>query len=377
MIAYRAILLLTSLFFASASWAEPLVYQGESGVGAGKHIVFIANDHEYRSEQTCPLLAKILAKHHGFKCTVLFGIDDDGNILPGAKNVPHTSVLADADLLFFFTRFMDLTDEQVQPLVDYLERGGPIVGARTSTHAFNGQKGKWAKLNYKHPGSDYLGGLGQQIFGNTWEKERGQSHYGRNHVMGCRIVADESATESPILRGVGRIHAYSGAYKSQPPTDAQKLLNVLVLDTFEDSDQINAEKQPVCGAWTRTQYRAPSGDTKQARSAYASFGASEDMIDENVRRFFLNTCLWALGDEGAITPDLNVNVVGGYEPSPYNNGAFYYGSVKPEDLSSWESTIMPDLRTLQGTNRSRNRKAVLGARPKLSKRLEDLGLELE
>ncbi|MEM9942606.1 MAG: hypothetical protein AAF939_13665, partial [Planctomycetota bacterium] len=45
---------------------ETLVYEGDSGPGKGKHIVFLAGDHEYRGEQTLPMLARILAKHHGF-----------------------------------------------------------------------------------------------------------------------------------------------------------------------------------------------------------------------------------------------------------------------------------------------------------------------
>ena len=55
------------LAMVGAAWgccsaqAKPLVYEGGEGIGKGKHIVFLANDHEYRSEQTCPLLAKILA----------------------------------------------------------------------------------------------------------------------------------------------------------------------------------------------------------------------------------------------------------------------------------------------------------------------------
>ena len=80
--------LIASLLTGSAVIAAPLVYQGEKGIGKGKHIVFIANDHEYRSEETCPLLAKILAKHHGFKCTVLFGINDEGHIQAGDAGVP-------------------------------------------------------------------------------------------------------------------------------------------------------------------------------------------------------------------------------------------------------------------------------------------------
>ena len=58
-------ILLATLLAISPLFAEPLVYEGEEGPGAGKHIVFIANDHEYRSEEVCPLIAKILAKHYG------------------------------------------------------------------------------------------------------------------------------------------------------------------------------------------------------------------------------------------------------------------------------------------------------------------------
>ena len=121
----KIFILITTLFISSTAFAQHLVYEGESGIGKGKHIVFIANDHEYRSEQTSPALAKILAKHHGFKCTVLFGIDENGAISNGAKNLPGMEALKDADMLFFFTRFMNLPDEQVQHLVDYFERGGP------------------------------------------------------------------------------------------------------------------------------------------------------------------------------------------------------------------------------------------------------------
>ena len=43
-----------------------VVWEGEKGPGKGKHIVFIAGDHEYRGEETLPALARIMAKHYGF-----------------------------------------------------------------------------------------------------------------------------------------------------------------------------------------------------------------------------------------------------------------------------------------------------------------------
>ena len=53
-----------------------LTYPGGVGPGKGKHIVLIAAEQEYRSEQSMPMLAKILSQHHGFDCTVLFAVNE-------------------------------------------------------------------------------------------------------------------------------------------------------------------------------------------------------------------------------------------------------------------------------------------------------------
>lgn len=363
----------------SPTKSETLVYEGTEGIGVGKHIVFIANDHEYRSEQSCPMLAKVLAKHHGFKCTVLFGVDDEGAIKAGAKLVPGMEALKDADLLVFFTRFMNLPDDQADLLVDYFERGGPSVGIRTSTHCFNGQKGKWSKLNFNYEGEDYLGGLGEQVYGNTWHKERGQSHYGGNHKMGCTITATESAKSHPILTGVKKIHAYSGGYKSQPPTGATPLLDLKVLNTFEPSDEINPDKEVVCAGWTRDSYVAPSGAKKDARIVYTSFGASEDLLSEDGRRFMLNACLWAGGMEKEIKADMDVSVVGGFKPSPYTTGAFFYKGIKPSDLAGFDSHLMGANAKLGGLDDPKMVRKIVGAlkaRPELKAKLEKAHPEL-
>ncbi len=370
----RPVIAITALLLvATTTLAEPLVYQGTEGIGKGKHIVFIANDHEYRSEQSCPALARILAKRHGFRCTVLFGVDENGSIKAGAQSVPGMESLRNADLLVFFTRFMRLPDAQADMLVDYFERGGPAVGIRTSTHCFNGQSGKWAKLNYNYGGDDYRGGLGEQVFGNTWNRERGQSHYGSNHRMGCRITPTSSAKDHPILKGVQKIHAYSGGYKSQPPAGSTPLLDLQVLNTFGASKDINKEKPIVSAGWTRDSYVAPSGKQKDARIVYSSFGASEDLLSEDARRFFVNSCLWAGGIESKITPDLDVDLVGGYKPSPFTTGALYYENVKPADLVGFESRLMPVGAKLGGVADPKMRRKVYNAltfRPYLKAELQ-------
>ncbi|MGJ8722912.1 MAG: ThuA domain-containing protein [Roseibacillus sp.] len=368
---YKALCLF--LVTSSLQATEPLVYEGEEGIGKGKHIVFLANDHEYRSEQTCPMMAKVLAKHHGFKCTVLFGLDENGEIKPGAKNLPGLEALKEADLMFFFTRFMDLPDEQADLLVDYFEQGGPVVGMRTSTHAFNGQKGKWEMLNFNYKGEDYQGGLGKQVFGITWEKEVGQGHYGSNHRQGCRISPAEEAASHPILAGVGEIHAYSGAYDSPVPEGGTSLLNLQVLNTFEPSEEIQEDKPVVTGGWARDFYMAPSGEKKEARVVYVPFGASEDILDEDARRFFINACLWSMGMEKDITATLEAGIVGSFNPSPYSTGSLFFEGVKPADLAGWDSSIMPEDAPLAGVTATEGKRAarlknIFGSRPEMAKK---------
>jgi len=128
----------------------------------------------------------------------------------------------------------------------------------------------------------------------------------------------------------------------------------------------------VNAGWTRTTYTAPSGETKQARVVYTSLGASEDLINENARRFLTNACLWAAGLEKSISESLDVSIVGSYNPSPYTNGAYYIEGVHPNDLQGWDSQIMPEGGKLAGVGDAKNvkRKAkVLANRPTLKKRL--------
>ena len=114
-----------------------VVYEGTNGPGLGKHIVFLVGDEEYRSEEGLPMLAKILAVRHGFKCTVLFSINPaDGTIDPTVQtNTPGLAALDSADLCVMGLRFREWPDADMKHFVDYFNRGKPIIGLRTSTHA--------------------------------------------------------------------------------------------------------------------------------------------------------------------------------------------------------------------------------------------------
>ena len=113
---------LLSLFIALAATLtiqaddQWITFEGKDGLGQGKHIVFVSGDDEYRSEEALPLLAKIMAEHHGFKCTVLFAIDPStGNITPSHQtNIPGLEALDNADLAVFLLRFRNLPDDRIR-----------------------------------------------------------------------------------------------------------------------------------------------------------------------------------------------------------------------------------------------------------------------
>src|SRR5262245_7783639 len=119
--------LLSAATSAAAQNPNLVVYEGGKGPGSGKHIVLLAGDHEYRGEETLPALARILAKHYGFKCSVFITTDPKtGFIDPGSSNISGLEALKTADLLVVFLRFQDFPDAEMQHIADYLDRGGPV-----------------------------------------------------------------------------------------------------------------------------------------------------------------------------------------------------------------------------------------------------------
>jgi hypothetical protein len=311
----------------------PLVYGGSDGPGAGKHIVFLAGDHEYRSEETLPALARIMAKHHGFKCTVLFNVDEEtGYIVPGNSHMPYTDTCNSADLLVFGLRFQDFPAEQMQPIVDYLDKGGPVVGTRTSTHAFKiPTDSPFAKYDFKYDGDEMKLGFGRQILGETWV-----SHYGKNHVMSTRLDIIPDQADHPILRGVKNPWVESGGYWTDPMPDSVVLANAQPLETMSPDSAPAADKTPCPGVWVRS-YTSPSG--KQGRVFTTTYGASEDLRNDGFRRMMVNGCLWAVGLEEKIKPNLEIAFVGPYNPSTFSFGG-HRQEVKPLDMSGWDTPIM-------------------------------------
>lgn len=326
------ILMITQVSAADDRW---VVYEGDSGPGVGKHILFIASDHEYRGEETCPAIARILAKRFGFKCTVLFGQTEEGIIKPGSSHIPGIEAIDDADMVFLFLRFVKPDDDWMAKFESYLERGGPILGLRTTTHAFNGLSGKYAKYNYQGT-KEYVGGFGRQILGETWNPKLGAGHYGSNHRYATAMHAVPQHRDHPIMAGVEKMHAMAGAYSAVPMPDSTIIATNQVLSSMKEGSEPLPNKEPQPAAWIR-EYESASGN--KGRVFCTTQGASQDILSEGVRRMIINATFWCLEMEDQIKPDADVSFVGPYRPTDFSFNPSIQ-DARPSDVQGWESPIL-------------------------------------
>lgn len=329
-----ALFTLSNVVAAAEPW---VVYKGGDGPGKGKHVVLISGDEEYRSEEALPQLGKILAQHHGFKCTVLFAVDPkDGTINPTVTtNIPGLEALDSADLMIIATRFRDLLDEQMKHVDAYLAAGKPVIGMRTATHAFKIAKDKtYARYSFDSKTEGWDGGFGRQVLGETWI-----SHHGNHGKQSTRGVIASGIKDHPIVRGCEDIWGPTDVYtvRDPLPADSKPLVMGQVLEGMKPTDKPVAGPQnepmmPV--AWTKT-YKAAGG--KSGRVFTTTMGSSVDLESEGMRRLLVNAAYWCLGMEDKIPAKADVAIVGEYKTLPFGFGAHRKG-VKPADYAA---TVRP------------------------------------
>lgn len=338
---FVTVCVLFSLLLTANVWAqdtEPakksdekrwLVFKGknEKGLGAAKHIVLIAGDDEYRSEEALPMLGKILAKHHGFKCSVLFPIDpENGEVKPDHQtNIEGMKLLDKADLVILGLRFRNLPDKDMKHFVDYVESGKPIIGLRTSTHAFRIPKDrKYAKYSFN--AGKWKGGFGQQVLGDTWI-----NHHGQHGKQSTRGVVPDTESKNPILRGVKDVWGPTDVYGIKNlPKDSKIVLRGAVLDGMKAKDKpaegkVNDPMMPL--AWTKD-FKTEAG--KSSRIFCTTMGAATDFECEDLRRLVVNASFWCLEMEDKIPDEAKVDIVGTYKPTNFGFKSYRKG-LKPAD----------------------------------------------
>ncbi len=294
-----------------------LTYPGGDGPGKGRHIVLITADQEYRSEQSMPMMAGILSKHHGFDCTVLFGVNDKGEVDPTMPvypekgkqdefkkhNIPGLEHLASADLVVFFTRLLTLPEDQQKQIVAYLDSGKPIIALRTGNHGFRG------KLPYEIDGKTV--NFGRDLLGGAF-----MGHHGRWHADSTRGTIVPELKDHPIAMGVTDIWGPSDVYRTYKegtglPKDCTALVWGQPLMGRKHDDAPNTDKEPLPVAWFKN-WTTSKG--KKARVFHSTMGSAKDLQSAGLRRLVINAAYWGMGMEDAITPDRSVEIIGDYEP---------------------------------------------------------------
>lgn len=310
----------------TAMAADPwLVFEGKSGPGKGKNVVLISGDEEYRSEETMPMLGKMLAEKHGFKCTVLFAIDPaTGEINPKeSTNIPNVAAVDSADFLILGLRFREYADEDMKHIVDYVETGKPLLGMRTSTHAFNYTKKKDSPYASWSWGAN--GGFGKKVLGETWV-----NHWGQHGSQSTRGIIEEANKSHPLLTGVEDLWGPTDVYEvKQLPDDAKVLFRGAVLEGMKPEDKPVAGKKnepmmPI--GWVRER-KTEKGATQKV--ICTTMGASTDFAAPGLGRFVTNCVYWGIGLP--IPEKMDTTPVGDYKPTAFGFDKFTKG-VKPADL---------------------------------------------
>ena len=241
----------------------------------GPHVVFVTGDDEYRSEITMPFIAQQLEHKRQFKCTVVYAVDPKSGQRKAKyqKNIEGLEALKTADVAVFFMRFRALPDEQLKLILDYVNSGKPIVGLRTSTHAFRYPAG------HKH--EKYNDGFGRDVFGQKWIV-----HHGHKSTTEVSIIPEMA--KHPILRAIyGSFPCSSWVYHVTPLVgDCKPLLIGKAINSNKTKSQEEYPlTQPV--AWTKSY--------KGARVFFTTLGHPKDFEESAVRRLLMNGIYWAAG----------------------------------------------------------------------------------
>ena len=320
--------LLSAFFYVPTSMAESaenpqwLSYKGGEGPGKGKHVVFIAADQEYRSEQAMPMLARILSERHGFDCTVLFSVNSEGLVdptlpTPDRKDentfkmhiIPGLDQLAKADALILFTRLISLPDDQMKHVVDYFDSGKPIIALRTANHGFA------ESLPYKI--NDEPVSL-SQILGGSF-----MGHHGNWEADSTRGDIVPEMKDHPVLTGVKNIWGITDVYRTFPeggslPEGCTALVYGQPLIGRVQGGETNPKKEPLPVVWVKN-WKTSKGD--EALILHTTMGGGIDLQNPGLRRLVINGVYWGLKMEDKISSKSSVEYVGEY--TPLSNGFGY------------------------------------------------------
>jgi len=305
-------------------------YPGIGGPGKGTHVVLIAAEEEYRAEESMPMLGKILSVYHGFDVTVIWSYDDaTGFINPdNLSNIPGLKILESADLLIMYLRHRELPDSQMVHLVNYFNSDKPLIGIRTSSHAFRyviNTTGPYAKYSRDNTVGEWALGFGQRVLGSGWK-----GHWGGALQNSTTAIVSKNSNGHKIVAGMQSFWGHTDTYRV-PFIDGnhQILMDAIPLSGMNPDDPpMTNDTVPL--AWLRD-YEGEAGKTSKVFSV--SMGGGEDFKVSHFRRLLVNSVYWLTGLEEKITETLNVDFVDPYEPQGTYLDGHFLENTTPQDFA--------------------------------------------
>lgn len=217
----------------------------ETSAADKPHVVLISGEYEYSSMITMPALAAYLEANYDFKTTYLER--------KGGENIPGLESLESADLAILFIRRMTLPEEQLAHIRKHLKAGKPIIGLRTTSHAFE---------NWKAWDNDVLGG---------------NYHGHRGNTLVATATVPPRAQKHEIMRGVAKEFVTGGSlYQTVPLAD--KATPLLV------GSVVGEQPEPM--AWTH--------EFQGARVFYTSLGDAKDFANQPFMQMLTQAIHWSL-----------------------------------------------------------------------------------
>jgi nicotinamidase-related amidase/type 1 glutamine amidotransferase len=224
-------------------------------------VVFLSAENEYDAAETLPVFAHELELTRGLHCEILQASTAKQG--PEIHDICGMEILTDANLLVVYARRRGFPAEQMKYLRDYLDRGKPLIGLRTASHAFD------ARGNAP-PGSDEWPKFDPEVLGGNYH-----NHYGAGPK--ATITPAPGGRDHPILKGVELPFLSDGSlYRTSPLVEGTQLL---LIGTIPDRPS-----EPV--AWTH-QY-------KNGRVFYTSLGHPDDFANPSFRGLLINAVFWAM-----------------------------------------------------------------------------------
>ena len=226
-------------------------------------VVFLLAEREYLTESTLPKFAKdhLSEKYDSFFCSA----PKEGaqrHLLSNAFFIPK------ADLLVISVRRRAFPEKTMQMIRAFVESGKPVLGIRTSSHAFELRKEQATEGHAEWPKWD------TEVIGGNY-----QGHLGKGLI--CNIEKTSESSNHPILEKVDLpFDTPATLYRNSPlPSASEALLEGRVK---------GFRKEPV--AWTRL-------TSFGGKVFYTSLGHLEDFKKPAFNQLLKNAVSWCLSSK--------------------------------------------------------------------------------